>query len=74
MLHVQNFWLIRCIVVVFCEIAVPLIFAENSDWKSGLNGKRPLSFFPLSQERPICLDNLQCRQPLGRTRNITGIL
>ena len=27
-------------------------FAENSDWKSGLNGKRPLSFFPLSLERP----------------------
>ena len=52
MLHVQNFWLIRCIVVVFCEIAVPFIFAENSDWKSGLNGKRPLSFFPLSPERP----------------------
>ena len=22
----------------------------------------------------ICLDNLQCRQPLGRTRNIIGIL
>ena len=22
----------------------------------------------------ICLDNLQCRQPLGRTRNIAGIL
>ena len=52
MLHVQNFWLIRCIVVVFYEIAVPFIFAENSDWKSGLNGKRPLSFFPLSPERP----------------------
>ena len=45
MLHVQNFLLIRCIVVVFYEIAVPFIFAENSDWKSGLNGKRPLSFF-----------------------------
>ena len=52
MLHVQNFWLIRCIVVVFYEIAVPFIFAENSDWKSGLNGKRPLSFSPLSPERP----------------------
>ena len=34
------------------ENTVPFIFAENSDWKSGLNGKLPLSFFPLSLERP----------------------
>ena len=78
MLHVQNFWLIRCIVVVFYEIAVPFIFAENSDWKSGLNGKRHYLFSVLTGTTKIfcsiCLDNLQCRQPLGRTRNITGIL
>ena len=48
MLHVQNFWLIRCIVVVFYEIAVPFILPKIQR----LNGKRPLSFFPLSPERP----------------------
>ena len=75
MLHVQNFWLIRCIVVVIYEIAVPFIFAENSEveWKA-----RIIFFSAFTGTTKIfcsiCLDNLQCRQPLGRTRNITGIL